>query len=116
MPSSAVRWHYYRDGKRISDDEALDSGGALLDGVSVRVPMFLCDGRANPPLTPLQRDVASRHARVTDAAGSTNFSCPGYRIMNDATARDALETAYQQYQDELVSAWKTPHKSGGNHE
>ena len=114
MPSSAARRHYYRDGKRIGDDEALDSCGTLRDGVSVRVPVFLRDGRANPSLTPLQREVGSRQARVTDAAGGTNFSRPGFRIMSDAAARDAVEDAYQQYQDWLVSAWKTPHKSGGH--
>jgi hypothetical protein len=112
MPSSAARRHcYYRYGKRISDDEAVDSRGALLNGVSFRVPMFLRDGRPNPSLTPLQRDVASRRAPITDAVGSTNFSRPGYRVMNDAAVRDARETAYQQYQDELVNAWKTPHKA-----
>jgi hypothetical protein len=106
---------YFRNGVAISEDEALDSGGALLDGVSVRIPMFLRDGSANRALTPPQRQVAGQHAHLMDGTGSTNFNRPGYRIMTDAAARDALEICYQQYRDALVNAWKMPH-GGGKHE
>jgi hypothetical protein len=86
----------------------------LRDGGRVRTPMFMRDGRSNPSMTPLQHGVATHHA-LTDATGSTDefaFSRPGYRIMHDAAARDAREAAYQQYEDELLNAWKAPNGFG----
>jgi hypothetical protein len=49
-------------------------------------------------------------ARITDGNGDSGelaFSRPGYRIMNDAAARDAHETANQEYLDYITNAWRT---------
>jgi hypothetical protein len=115
MPSSAVIKHFYYNGRRITADEALDADGAIRDGVVLRVPMFMRDGHLNPSMTPLQQEVATYRGRLTDASGSTDqfaFSRPGYRILHDAAAREARETAYQRYEDELVNAWKAPNGFG----
>jgi len=91
--------------------DALDNRGILKDGKAVRVPTFLRDG-INPSLT---SQVASSRPHLTDANGSSDkfaFSRPGFRIMHDVAAHDACEAAYQQYQDELVNAWKTPNGLG----
>jgi hypothetical protein len=36
---------YYRDGKRITEQEALDADGGLRNHVVMRVPQFMRDGR-----------------------------------------------------------------------
>jgi hypothetical protein len=115
MPSPAVIKHFYYNGRPITADEALDADGAIRDGVVLRVPMFMRDGRLNPSITPLQQEIATHRGRLTDAAGSTDrftFSRPGYRILHDVVAREARETAYQRYEDELVNAWKAPNGFG----
>jgi hypothetical protein len=48
--------------------------------------------------------------RITDGAGNSDefaFSRPGYRILADAAAGDARETAYAEYLADLTNAWRT---------
>jgi hypothetical protein len=104
--------YYDRSGNQISAADALDATGTLRDGCSVRVPARFRDG-----MTPLQREIATKRARLTDGNGNCDefaFSRPGYRIMHDAAARNAREAAYQQYEDELVNSWKAPHGLGND--
>ena len=61
-------------------------------------------------MTPLQREIATKRARITDGYGNCDefaFSRPGYRILLDAAARDARETAYAAYLEDLTNAWRT---------
>jgi hypothetical protein len=73
----------------------------------------MTDGKPNPLLSPLQREIATRRARVTDGNGDSGefaFSRPGYRIMNDAAARDAREAAHCEYLDYITNAYKQPQR------
>jgi hypothetical protein len=50
-------------------------------------------------MTLLQGEIATKRARITDGNGDSGefaFSRPGYRIMNDAAARDARDAAQPQ--------------------
>jgi hypothetical protein len=87
------------------EDDAYDENGLLRDGHKIRVPLTMRDA-----MTPLQREIATQRARITDASGNCDgfaFSRPGYRILVDAAARDARETAYAEYLDDLTNAWRT---------
>jgi hypothetical protein len=76
----------------------------LRDGRRRQTPMFLRDA-----MTPLQREIATKRARITDGNGNCDelaFSRPGYRIIVDAAARDARAAAYAEYLDDLTNAWR----------
>ena len=68
---------YYRDGKRITEDEALDADGALRNHVVMRVPQFMRDGRPNPRLNDMQRGVAASHPPLVDGFGQPVGRRPG---------------------------------------
>ena len=60
-------------------------------------------------MTPLQREVATKRARLTDGTGDSSelaFSRPGWRLLADASVNDARETAYAEYLDDLTNAWR----------
>jgi len=83
--------YYDQHGNQISAALALDANGILREGVTQRTPLML-------------RDAASH--RVTDAKGDTDTTAgnrPGWRIMNDAAAREA---AHREYLHELTTAWR----------
>jgi len=72
------------------EEDAFDENGLLRDGHKSRVPLTMRDA-----MTPLQREIATRRARVTDGNGDSGefaFSRPGY-----AAARDAREAAHREY-------------------
>jgi hypothetical protein len=74
------------------EDDAFDENGLLRDGHKTRVRLAMRDA-----MTPLQREVATRRARLTDGNGNCDefaFSRPGYRVLADASVNDARETAY----------------------
>jgi hypothetical protein len=107
------RQQYFRRGVPIDDSEALDADGVLRPGCTMRVPLHMTDGKPNPLLSPLQREIATRRARVTDGNGDSGefaFSRPGYRIMNDAAVRDAREAAHREYVDYITNAYKEPQR------
>jgi hypothetical protein len=68
----------------------------LQDGEVLHVPLYLMDGRSNPDLDSLQRDVASHYARVTDGAGDGGLGLhrPGFRISNTVTRDRSIYDAY----------------------
>ena len=49
----------------------------------------------------------ARRARVTDGFGNGGLALqrPGFRIIDSASS-DAKERAYQEYENELVNAWR----------
>ena len=56
------------------EDDAFDENGLLRDGHKIRVPLTMRDA-----MTPLQREIATKRARLTDAAGRSDplaFSKP----------------------------------------
>jgi hypothetical protein len=84
--------------KRYSPDDAFDERGLLRDGYRYRTSMRAMDSARGP-------------MRITDGNGDSGefaFSRPGYRIMNDAAARDAREAAHREYLDYITSAYKQP--------
>ena len=87
------------------EDDAFDENGLLRDGHKSRVPLTMRDA-----MTPLQREIATKRARLTDGNGNCDefaFSRPGYRILADAAVNDARAAAYQEYLDYITNAWHT---------
>jgi hypothetical protein len=54
-----------------------------------------------------KQKLPARRARVTDVSGDVGLSLqrPGFRII-DSASTDAKERAYQEYENELVNAWR----------
>ena len=87
------------------EDDAFDENGLLRDGHKIRVRLAMRDA-----MTPLQREIATKRARITDGTGNCSelaFSRPGWRLLADASVNDARETAYAEYLADLTSAWRT---------
>jgi hypothetical protein len=64
-------------------------------------------------MTLLQGEIATKRARITDGNGDSGefaFSRPGFRIMNDAAARDVREAAHREYLDYITNAYKQPQR------
>ncbi len=76
------------------DDDALDAEGILKDGRRVRVPMMFRDatGSSDP------RHIGRR---------------PGFGVLRDSQARDAVDAAYWEYEEWVRDAWRTPTGAGG---
>ncbi len=84
-----------------SEDDAFDENGLLRDGHKMRV---------RDATTPLQHEIATKRARLTDGTGNYSevaFSRPGWRLLTDGTVNDARETAYQEYLDYINNAWRS---------
>jgi hypothetical protein len=65
-----------RDGRPLSEEEALDDNGCIRDGVVMHTSLLMRDA-----LSPLQRSVAQSALRVTDSEGGTaGLHRPGWRI------------------------------------
>jgi hypothetical protein len=98
---------------RQHEDEAFDKRGLLRDGQRLRVAMSMMDS-----LDPIQKAVAHDGIRVTDGqGGSIGLHRPGFRITaNDArtTHYQPRDKAYEDYQRDLVDAYKTPVGFGGD--
>jgi hypothetical protein len=61
-------------------------------------------------MTPLQREIATKRARITDGNGNCDelaFSRPGWRLLADASVDDARAAANQEYLDYITNAWRT---------
>ena len=87
------------------EDDAFDENGLLRDRHKTRVPLAMRDA-----LTPLQLEIATKRARLTDGNGNSDefaFSRPGYRVLADASVNDARDTAYAEYLDYITNAWRT---------
>ena len=94
-----TRYEDFREG------DAFDEHGLLRERHKTRVPLAMRDA-----LTPLQREIATKRARITDGTGNADelaFSRPGWRMLADASVNDARETAYAEYLDDLTNAWRT---------
>jgi len=54
-----------------------------------------------------KQKLPARRARVTDGGGNGGLALqrPGFRIIDSASS-DAKERAYQEYENELVNAWR----------
>ena len=90
-----------------------DRDDILQDGQKLRVPMRLIDGRPNPDLDPLQRDVARHFARITDGVGRRQgLHQPGFRV-NDAQPRDL--SIYDAYDAAKSREWENPPTGQGSH-
>jgi hypothetical protein len=93
-----------RDGRRLSEAEALDRDGCIRDGVVLRVPLTMRDG-----LSPLQRAIAQSSLRVTDGqGGSSGLHRPGFRLPVGDAGADGREHAYAAYEARLRDSYKTP--------
>jgi hypothetical protein len=87
------------------EDDAFDENGLLRDGYKTLVPLTMRDA-----MSPLQREIATKRAQLTDGNGNRNelaFSRPGFRILADAAINDARETARQEYIDDVTNAWRS---------
>lgn len=87
------------------EDDAFDENGLLRDGHKIRVRLAIRDA-----MTPLQREIATKRARLTDGTGDSSelaFSRPGWRLLADASVNDARAAAYQEYLDCITNAWRT---------
>ncbi len=92
-PNNTRGREYYKNGRRISDAEALDPvNGVMKDGVTCRVPSYF-------------RDAADTRPRLHDGYGGRNFNRPGWRV-SDASIQDARETARQEYIARMADEYK----------
>jgi hypothetical protein len=99
---------YYRDGKRITEDEALDANGALRNHVVMRVPQFMRDGRPNARLSDMQRSVAGSHRLLVDGFGQPARHRQGFAFVSDAATREARARMYALKDVEYENAWRGP--------
>jgi hypothetical protein len=78
--------------RRDPDD---DDDDILQDGEVLHVPLYLMDGRPNPDLDSLQRDVG-RHYASADGAGNSGLSLhkPGFRVSSTITRDRSIYDAY----------------------
>jgi hypothetical protein len=110
--------------RQVEDDDPFDANGVLKPGRSARVPMMMRDSA----LTPLQRAIAregtnwkddaaqyfGRKVSVVDGSGGTRgLNQPGFRRAATATA-DTRNEAYDWYQQNLESAWRTGSQDASN--
>ena len=81
-----------------------DSNFEIINGKKV----LRDSGRMRVPLR--MRDSLRRRTQVVDAYGSTRFHRPGYRFadVTDADIADERRRAYQEYENDLVNAYKNP--------
>ncbi len=79
MPSTDRRHRYFRNGREITADEALDQYGIMRDGVSLHSPMMF-------------RDSAASYK-------------PGWRVA-DASLNDEKKAAWLELQDDMQNAWR----------
>jgi hypothetical protein len=88
-----------------ADADAFDERGLLRDGKSVRVPLTLRDSDS---FSPVQRAVA--------LAGADRHR-PGFRDAAAAATRtaDAIDAAYDEYEETLTTAWQTDARSRTSH-
>ena len=87
------------------EDNAFDENGLLRDGHKIRVPLTMRDA-----MTPLQREIPTERARITDGTGNYRFSRPGWRMLADASVNDAREAARREYLDYITNAYKEPQR------
>jgi hypothetical protein len=98
-----TRFYRNRHGIEIDEDEALENGIILKDGVTISVPTAVRDS-----LSSLQRAVAAdAECRVTDAFGGPAGRRPGYAIASDHAARDAKALAYANYDCDVQNGWRS---------
>ncbi len=92
-PNDTRGREYYKNGRRITDAEALDPvNGVMKDGVTCRVPSYF-------------RDAADSRSRLHDGYGNRSFNRPGWRV-SDASIQDARETARREYIDRMCNEYK----------
>jgi hypothetical protein len=106
--------YFDRNGRELSEDEALDHNGIIRDGVTARTSLMMRDG-INPALTALQRSVASRHQLSDQEVASCR---PGFRYPRSgsraAADRQALVRLYDALDAELSQAYRTPPSFGSD--
>jgi hypothetical protein len=102
--------YFDRQGNPLHEKDARDSRGILKDGVRVRVPMQMRDSANRFTDGRSFWDAHRDSLQVTDirALGGTEGNKPGFRILDSAANRQAINDAYRQYNDDLTNAWKTP--------
>jgi len=87
--------------RRCDEDAELFENGALRDGKTWRVPLYMCDS--------LQKSVAQSFADVQLTDEQLALHRPGYRVgATDASARDAKQAAQDEYLNWLTNAWRNP--------
>jgi hypothetical protein len=99
-----------RDHREVSASEALDARGVLKHGYGQRVPAHMRDGA--PRFSDGVRafwDANRDRLLVVDARriGGVEGNKPGFRIFDNDLGRQAKLDAYQQYEAELTSAYRT---------
>lgn len=103
--------YFDRTGRALSKREAFEADGKTMrDGVHCRVPAHLAD---HAPRFSDGRSFWDAHRDsllVVDARriGGSEGNKPGYRVLDNNLGRQAIADAYQQYEDELTSAWRDP--------
>jgi hypothetical protein len=112
---------YHREGREISEHEALDHNGMLRDGVAVRVRMTMRDAAAHrpgfrPARTMQQPRVdAAQYWRdnknclvVHDGSGNAlGLHKPGFRMLDNDFGATAKAAAYHAYQSDVERAYLT---------
>jgi hypothetical protein len=93
-----------RNHQSTTDDDAydiIDGKKVLKDGARVHVTLM------DAAMTPLQREIATKRARLTDGTGNYSklaFSRPG-RLTADAGAYDERQRCYDAYILEKQNEW-----------
>jgi hypothetical protein len=117
------RQHDFEDDMLLIDEEGFqvlpDGTRVLKDGQSIRVPLYLMDGKPNPALDPAQRALAlsfadQQRAKRFGLSDAADLHRPGHRYLVDEKARDAKAAAYQDYEDSQAEAWRSPPISEGS--
>ncbi len=99
---------YHRNGRVITEDEAIDEFGCVRDGVSVSTPLMLRDG--------ITRDddiaaLARAGVRFHDGQGNPAGHRPGYVVPTDLAlirARQRVMDAYREAEAADANAWRNP--------
>lgn len=102
--------YFDRRGRSLTAQEARDHNGIIRDGVTVRVRMQMRDSASQFTDARQFWDRNKATLVVTDAAalGGTKGNQPGFRILDSAVNAQDRADAYQQYNDDLTNAWRTP--------
>jgi len=89
------QFRYYHHGRQVATNEALNECGSLRDGYSLVVSKTM-------------RDNAADTQRITDGTNNPLAGHrPGWRInANDTAARAARARCYDEYIQELTTAWR----------
>ena len=99
-------------------EEEEEDDGIIADGRSIRVPMWAMDGKPNPALDAIQRDVAQHGFKplVTDGIDDRfGLHRPGFRYPADAAQRASADAALVEAYEARDLADREAWRSNNDH-